>query len=92
MRNTAKNKEETSQSKWEKRVPIEYIVNLLKIEGDRKVTCPKCKSVMDPDDKTEENYRIIEVFVTNNKLSGVLLECVYCNSRIRLIGFEVLKK
>ncbi len=73
-------------------MPIEYIVNLLKIEGDGKVNCPKCKSVIDPDDKTEENYRINEVFVTNNKLSGVLLECVPCGSRIRLIGFEILKK
>jgi len=56
------------------------------------VLCPKCKSVIDPDDKTEDNYHIIEAFVVNNKLTGILLECVHCKNQIRLIGFHILKK
>lgn len=64
-----------------------YSVDLTKIDGDGAFPCPKCGTVISPDDETEEVYQIIETRVKNDELTGLVLMCNKCGSTIKLVGF-----
>jgi len=64
-----------------------YTIDLTKIDGDGAFSCPKCGSMISPDDETEEVYQIIETKVKNDELAELTLACNKCGSTIRLVGF-----
>lgn len=65
-----------------------YKVNLVSIEGDGTFPCPKCKTMISPDDESEENYRIIDTKVVDDELSELVIACGKCGSTIRITGFQ----
>jgi len=68
--------------------PVPYSVDLTKIDGDGSFPCPKCGSVISPEDESEEAYRIIKTKVINDQLVELVVVCSNCASTIRLTGFE----
>jgi len=64
-----------------------YTIDLTKIDGDGAFPCPKCGSIISPDDETEEIYEIVETRAKNDELAEVILMCNKCKSTIRLVGF-----
>jgi predicted RNA-binding Zn-ribbon protein involved in translation (DUF1610 family) len=66
---------------------VMYTVDLTKIDGDGAFLCPKCGTMISPDDETEETYRIVETQVKNDELAELILMCNKCGSKIRLTGF-----
>ncbi len=65
-----------------------FSVDLTKIEGDGSFPCPKCGSVISPEDETEKTYKIVNTKVFNDQLIELVVECSHCRSMIRLTGFE----
>jgi predicted RNA-binding Zn-ribbon protein involved in translation (DUF1610 family) len=66
---------------------IEYTIDLTKIDGDGAFPCPKCGTIISPDDESEETYRIVETKVKEDELAELTLACSKCGSVIRLVGF-----
>jgi ribosomal protein S27AE len=64
-----------------------YTVDLTKIDGDGAFSCPKCGTVISPDDETEDTYQIVETKVKEDELAELILTCNKCGSTIRLTGF-----
>jgi predicted RNA-binding Zn-ribbon protein involved in translation (DUF1610 family) len=67
---------------------IEYIVNLLTVEGNGSFACPKCGITISPEDETEKNYTIINPKVVNDELVELVVACGKCGIRIVLTGFQ----
>ncbi len=65
-----------------------YSVDLTKMDGDGSFPCPKCGTIISPEDESEETYRIINTKVINDQLVELVVECNSCGSAIRLTGFE----
>ena len=65
-----------------------YRINLVSIEGDGSLPCPKCGMTISPEDKTEKNYQVIGTKVVNNELAELVVACVKCGSTIILTGFQ----
>ncbi len=68
-----------------------YTIDLTKIDGDGAFPCPKCGTMISPDDQTEETYQIVETVVKNDELSELVLACNKCGTKIRLTGFMTLQ-
>jgi len=66
---------------------ITYTIDLMKIDGDGAFACPKCGTIISPDDETEEVYQIIETRVKDDELAELVLMCTKCRSTIKLVGF-----
>ncbi len=64
-----------------------YTIDLIKIDGDGAFPCPKCGTMISPDDETEEVYKIVETRVKKDELTELTLKCNQCGSKIRLTGF-----
>jgi predicted RNA-binding Zn-ribbon protein involved in translation (DUF1610 family) len=64
-----------------------YTVDLTKIDGDGAFPCPKCGTIISPDDETEEIYQIVETRVKGDALTELVLICNKCRSKIKLVGF-----
>jgi predicted RNA-binding Zn-ribbon protein involved in translation (DUF1610 family) len=64
-----------------------YTVDLTKIEGDGAFPCPKCGSIISPDDESEENYQIVNTKVRNDELAELVVKCKKCGITIKLVGF-----
>lgn len=68
-----------------------YKVNLAKIEGEGDFPCPKCGTVMSPDDETESVYAVVDTIIGDDEnVECMVILCNKCNSLIRLSGFEAL--
>ncbi len=65
-----------------------YTVDLTKIDGDGAFPCPKCGTVISPDDETDETYQIVETKIKDDELAELVLTCNKCGTRIRLVGFR----
>lgn len=65
---------------------VVYTVDLTKIDGDGAFPCPKCGTIISPDDETEEIYQIIGTKVKGDDLTELILLCNKCGSTIRLVG------
>ncbi len=65
----------------------DYAIDLTKIDGDGAFSCPKCGTLISPDDETDETYHIVETKVKNDELAELLLTCNKCGSTIKLTGF-----
>ena len=64
-----------------------YTVDLTKIDGDGAFPCPKCETLISPDDETDETYRIVETKIKDDELAELVLTCNKCGTRIKLVGF-----
>jgi len=64
-----------------------YTIDLTKIDGDGAFPCPKCGTLISPDDETEETYQIVETVVKDDQLSELVLSCKKCGTKVRLVGF-----
>ena len=67
---------------------VAYKINLTEIEGDGSFSCPKCGTVISPDDETEQVYKIVTTKLVNDELVELVIMCGNCGSNIRLTGFE----
>jgi predicted RNA-binding Zn-ribbon protein involved in translation (DUF1610 family) len=65
-----------------------YTIDLTKIEGDGSFPCPKCGTVISPEDESEKVYKIVDTKVINDELVGLTVMCGNCRSTIKLSGFE----
>jgi ribosomal protein S27AE len=67
---------------------VSYTIDLTKIDGDGSFPCPKCGTVMSPEDETEEIYKIVHTKVINDELVELIVMCRNCGSNIKLTGFQ----
>lgn len=65
-----------------------YELDLTTIEDDGSFQCPKCGLSISPDDESEENYQILDTKVVNDELAELVINCVKCNSTIKLVCFQ----
>lgn len=79
-----KNMMKKSMSK--KSVP--YTIDLTQIEGDGSFPCPKCGTVISPEDETEEVYKIVDTKIVNDELVELVIMCGTCGNNIKLTGFQ----
>jgi predicted RNA-binding Zn-ribbon protein involved in translation (DUF1610 family) len=66
---------------------IAYTIDLTRIDGDGAFPCPKCGTLISPDDETDETYHIVETKVKNDELTELILTCNKCGTTIKLTGF-----
>ena len=64
-----------------------YSIDLAKIEGDGSFQCPRCGTMISPDDETDEVYTIVDTKVKGDELAELTLMCNSCGSEIKLMGF-----
>jgi ribosomal protein S27AE len=69
------------------RKAVRYTVDLTKIDGDGTFQCPKCGTVISPDDESEDTYRIVNTRVKGDELAELVLTCKKCGANIKLTGF-----
>lgn len=69
-----------------------YTVDLTKIDGDGAFSCPKCGTVISPDDASDETYQVVNTRVEKDQLAELILTCKKCGSAIRLTGFLSLSE
>jgi uncharacterized C2H2 Zn-finger protein len=69
-----------------------YKIDLTKIDedGDGAFRCPKCGTMISPDDETEEVYSLLEQKINQHDLEELLIRCNRCSSHIHLTGFSLL--
>jgi len=67
-----------------------YSIDLTVMDGDGAFPCPKCGTVISPEDETEEVYRIVNTKVMNDQLVELIIVCGSCKSNIVLTGFETV--
>jgi predicted RNA-binding Zn-ribbon protein involved in translation (DUF1610 family) len=65
-----------------------FRVDLAQIEGDGSFACPKCGTMISPEDETEDVYTIVETKVVNDELVELVISCGTCGTHIRLTGFQ----
>jgi predicted RNA-binding Zn-ribbon protein involved in translation (DUF1610 family) len=63
-------------------------IDLTQIDGDGTFPCPKCGTVISPDDETEEVYKILDTKVVNDELVELVVSCSTCGTVIKLTGFQ----
>jgi hypothetical protein len=67
---------------------VPYTIDLTKIDGDGSFPCPKCGTVISPEDETEEIYKIVDTKIVNDELVELVIVCSECKSSIKLTGFQ----
>ena len=67
-----------------------YKVDLLQTEEEGEFLCPCCRTIISPDDETEDVYSVLEAKVRNDKLDNLLIQCNICSNKILLTGFSVI--
>lgn len=66
-----------------------FKVDLTKIEGVGDFPCPKCNTVISPDDLTKEVYTILSIKEKDDNPTDMVIQCNKCKSIINLGGFAV---
>jgi transcription initiation factor IIE alpha subunit len=69
-----------------------YKLDLTKIDGDGDFSCPRCGSIISPDDTTEKTYWVLEPKVNTHGLEEIVICCNMCKSHIHLTGFSLLQE
>jgi predicted RNA-binding Zn-ribbon protein involved in translation (DUF1610 family) len=70
------------------KTPGFYKVDLSKVEGDGSFSCPKCGSMISPDDESEKVYKIVDTKVASDELVELVISCNTCGTNIKLTGFH----
>jgi predicted RNA-binding Zn-ribbon protein involved in translation (DUF1610 family) len=65
-----------------------YTIDLTKIDGDGSFPCPKCGTVISPEDESGEIYKIVHTKIINDELVELIVMCGNCGSNIKLTGFQ----
>jgi predicted RNA-binding Zn-ribbon protein involved in translation (DUF1610 family) len=65
-----------------------YTIDLTKIDGDGSFPCPKCGTIISPEDESEQIYKIIDTKVNNDELVELMVMCGNCGTNIKLTGFQ----
>jgi hypothetical protein len=65
-----------------------YTINLSEIDGEGTFACPKCGTMISPDDESEEVYKIVDTKVINDELVELVISCNTCKTRVKLTGFD----
>jgi len=65
-----------------------FTIDLMTIEGDGSFPCPKCATVISPEDESEKVYKVVDTKVVNNELVELDVMCRNCRSTIKLYGFQ----
>ena len=65
-----------------------YTVDLTQIEGDGSFPCPKCGTMVSPEDESEEVYTIVDTKVVNDELLELVISCGTCRTTVRVTGFQ----
>jgi predicted RNA-binding Zn-ribbon protein involved in translation (DUF1610 family) len=63
-------------------------IDLSLIGGDGSFPCPKCGTMISPDDETEEVYKIVDTKVVNDELVELVISCGTCGTVVRVTGFQ----
>ena len=63
-------------------------VDLAQLNEEGSFPCPKCGTMISPDDESEEVYKILETKVVNDELVGLVISCNTCRTVVRLTGFQ----
>jgi hypothetical protein len=69
-----------------------YKLDLTKMDGNGDFSCPKCGSIISPDETTEKTYSIVEPKVNSHGLEELVICCNKCKSYIHLTGFSLLEE
>jgi len=69
-----------------------YKLDLTKMDGNGDFSCPRCGSIISPDETKEKTYRILEPKVNNHGLEELVICCNTCTSQIHLTGFSLLQE
>jgi hypothetical protein len=72
---------------FEKRKELQTL-DLARIDGDGSFPCPKCGTIISPDDESEDVYSILDTKVVSNELVELVICCGTCRTIIKLTGFE----
>jgi predicted RNA-binding Zn-ribbon protein involved in translation (DUF1610 family) len=67
---------------------VSCTIDLTKIDGDGSFPCPKCGTIISPDDETEEIYKIVNTKIINDELVELIVMCGNCRNNIKLTGFQ----
>jgi predicted RNA-binding Zn-ribbon protein involved in translation (DUF1610 family) len=67
---------------------VAYTIDLTQIDGDGSFPCPKCGTVISPEDETEQLYKIVDTKVVNDELVELVIMCSECGNNIKLTGFQ----
>jgi len=67
---------------------VSYTIDLTKIDGDGAFPCPKCGTVISPEDETEQVYKIVDTKIINDELVELVIMCCKCGSNTKLTGFQ----
>ncbi len=67
-----------------------YTIDLTKIDGDGAFPCPKCGTVISPEDESDKTYQIVDTRMEKDEVTELTLTCNKCGSTIRLVGFSQL--
>ncbi len=68
-----------------------FTVDLTKIEGEGDFPCPKCGTVISPDDESEQVYTVIDTVVgDDDAVETLVIQCKKCSSIITLEGLAEL--
>jgi predicted RNA-binding Zn-ribbon protein involved in translation (DUF1610 family) len=67
---------------------ITHTIDLTKIDGDGSFPCPKCGTIISPEDESEEVYKIVDTKIVNDELIELVRMCGECKSNIKLTGFQ----
>jgi len=69
-----------------------YKLDLTKIDGNGDFPCPRCRSIISPDETAEKTYIILEPRVNSHGLEEIVICCNTCKSHIHLTGFSLLEE
>jgi len=69
--------------------PLVYKMNLTELQGEGDFPCPCCGTIISPEDETEDVYMILDTKVSGDNLEELEIQCNKCNSKIRLVGFNI---
>ena len=69
--------------------PLVYKMDLTELHGEGDFPCPCCGTIISPEDETEDVYMILETKVSGDDLEELEIQCNKCNSKIRLVGFNI---
>ena len=68
-----------------------YKLDLTEIQGEGDFPCPGCGILISPEDETDEVYEILNTKLDGDNLEELVIKCNRCNSKIRLVGFNVIQ-